>query len=93
MDLGNWRTNSPELSQELKTLNFEVNEFKESLHLQLTASKVLEIDWDEKADTFYLETKNNLEIFLPKRNDIKRYLLQAAGRIFDPMGFICPNTI
>ncbi|GFT42225.1 uncharacterized protein TNCV_1465681 [Trichonephila clavipes] len=49
MDLRKWRTNSSELNQRLKNLNFEVDEHKESLNT-LIASKVLGdgLDWDDK---------------------------------------------
>ncbi|GFT89125.1 DUF1758 domain-containing protein [Nephila pilipes] len=44
MDLRKWRTNSLELRQELKKLNFEVDEFEESQNTKLIASKILEVD-------------------------------------------------
>ncbi|GFU89751.1 uncharacterized protein TNCV_593701 [Trichonephila clavipes] len=47
MDLRKWRTNSSELNQRLKNLNFEVDEHKESLNT-LIASKVLGVGWNEK---------------------------------------------
>ncbi|GFY24575.1 uncharacterized protein TNCV_1016211 [Trichonephila clavipes] len=49
MDLRKWKTNSSELNQRLKNLNFEVDEHKESLNT-LIASKVLGVglDWDDK---------------------------------------------
>ncbi|GFV86331.1 uncharacterized protein TNCV_1468941 [Trichonephila clavipes] len=46
-DLRKWRTNSSELNQRLKNLNFEVDEHKESLNT-LMASKVLGVGWNEK---------------------------------------------
>ncbi|GFY17192.1 uncharacterized protein TNCV_1089681 [Trichonephila clavipes] len=91
MDLRKWRTNSSELNQRLKNLNFEVDEHKESLNT-LIASKVLGVSWNEKSDTFYFES-SDLGTFLSKRINRKRYLLQAAGRLFDPVGFIGPYTI
>ncbi|GFX24193.1 uncharacterized protein TNCV_2436861 [Trichonephila clavipes] len=91
MDLRKWRTNSSELNQRLKNLNFEVDEHKESLNT-LIASKVLGVGWNEKSDTFYFDS-TDLETFLSKRINTKRYLLQVAGRLFDPVGFIGPYTI
>ncbi|GFU77755.1 uncharacterized protein TNCV_1137631 [Trichonephila clavipes] len=91
MDLRKWRTNSSELNQRLKNLNFEVDEHKESLNT-LIASKVLGVGWNEKSDTFYFDS-SDLGTFLSKRINTKRYLLQAAGRLFDPVGFIGPYTI
>ncbi|GFY17733.1 uncharacterized protein TNCV_1074681 [Trichonephila clavipes] len=37
--------------------------------------------------------QSHLGTFLSKRINTKRYLLQAAGRLFDPVGFIGPYTI
>ncbi|GFT08887.1 uncharacterized protein TNCV_4104061 [Trichonephila clavipes] len=91
MNLRKWRTNSSELNQRLKNLNFEVDEHKESLNT-LIASKVLGVGWNEKSDTFYFDS-SDLGTFLSKRINTKRYLLQAAGRLFDPLGFIGPYTI
>ncbi|XP_035212548.1 uncharacterized protein LOC118186547 [Stegodyphus dumicola] len=92
MDLRKWRTNSPELSKELKNLIFNVDQGEESLDTKLIASKVLGIGWDEQTDTFYFDTRN-LETFLSKRTKRKKHLLQAVGRLFDPVGFIGPYTI
>ncbi|GFT07015.1 reverse transcriptase domain-containing protein [Trichonephila clavipes] len=75
----------------VKNLNFEVDEHKESLNT-LIASKFLGVDWNEKSDTFYFDS-SDLGTFLSKRINTKRYLLQAAGRLFDPVGFIGPYTI
>ncbi|GFV74376.1 uncharacterized protein TNCV_5128181 [Trichonephila clavipes] len=91
MDLRKWRTNSSELNQRLKNLNFEVDEHKESLNT-LIASKVLGVGWNRKSDTFYFDSRD-LGTFLSKRINTKGYLLQAAGRSFDPVGFIGPYTI
>ncbi|GFX13698.1 uncharacterized protein TNCV_1922111 [Trichonephila clavipes] len=55
MDLQKWRTNSSELNQRLKNLNFEVDEHKGSLNT-LIASKVLGVGWNEKSDTFYFDS-------------------------------------
>ncbi|GFT44468.1 uncharacterized protein TNCV_2517101 [Trichonephila clavipes] len=56
------------------------------------ASKVLGVGWNEKSDTIYFDS-SDLGTFLSKRINTKRYLLQAAGRLFDPVGFIGPYTI
>ncbi|GFW59835.1 uncharacterized protein TNCV_4719261 [Trichonephila clavipes] len=68
-----------------------IDEHKESLNT-LIASKVLGVGWNEKSDTFYFDS-SDLGTFLSKRMNTKRYLLQAAGRLFDPVGFIGPYTI
>ncbi|GFS89674.1 uncharacterized protein TNCV_3787161 [Trichonephila clavipes] len=91
MDLRKWRTNSSELNQRLKILNFEVDEHKESLNT-LVASKVLGVGWNEKSDTFYFDS-SDLGTFISKRINTKRYLLQAAGRLFDPGGRLKHSTL
>ncbi|GFT83072.1 integrase catalytic domain-containing protein [Trichonephila clavipes] len=91
MDLRKWRTNSSELNQRLKNLNFEVDEHKESLNT-LIASKVLGVGWNEKSDTFYFDS-SDLGTFLSKRINTKGYLLQAAGRLFDPGGRLKHSTL
>ncbi|GFX67809.1 uncharacterized protein TNCV_1565101 [Trichonephila clavipes] len=68
-----------------------IDDHKESLNT-LIASKVLGVAWNEKSDTFYFDS-SDLGTFLSKRINTKRYLLQAAGRLFDPVGFIGPYTI
>ncbi|GFW58921.1 uncharacterized protein TNCV_4620221 [Trichonephila clavipes] len=91
MDLRKWRTNSSKLNQRLKNLNFEVDEHKESLNT-LIASKVLGVGWNEKSDTFYFDS-SDLGTFLSKRINTKGYLLQAAGRLFDPGGRLKHSTL
>ncbi|GFU05242.1 uncharacterized protein TNCV_575531 [Trichonephila clavipes] len=91
MDLRKWRTNSSELNQRLKNLNFEVDEHKESLN-PLIASKILGVGWNEKSDTFYFDS-SDLGTFLSKRINTKRYLLQAAGRLFNPGGRLKHSTL
>ncbi|XP_054709165.1 uncharacterized protein LOC129218869 [Uloborus diversus] len=49
--------------------------------------KVLELPWDIKEDTFAIEVKDLLE-FIKTGKNTKRFVLQVAGRIFDPLGFV-----
>ncbi|GFV95181.1 integrase catalytic domain-containing protein [Trichonephila clavipes] len=56
MDLRKWRTNSSELNQRLKNLNFVVDEHKESLNT-LIASEVLGVGWNEKSES------NRIQLF------------------------------
>ncbi|GFV43580.1 uncharacterized protein TNCV_1613541 [Trichonephila clavipes] len=69
MDLRKWRTNSSELNERLKNLNFEVDEHKGSLNT-LMASRVLGVGWNEKSDTFYFDS-SDLGTFLSKRINTK----------------------
>ncbi|GFW58296.1 integrase catalytic domain-containing protein [Trichonephila clavipes] len=75
----------------VKNLNCEVDEHKESLNT-LIASKVLGVGWNEKSDTFYFDS-SDLGTFLSKRINTKGYLLQAAGRLFDPGGRLKHSTL
>ncbi|XP_054709129.1 uncharacterized protein LOC129218832 [Uloborus diversus] len=54
--------------------------------------KVLGLPWDIKEDTFAIEVKDLLE-FIKTGKNTKRFVLQVAGRIFDPLGFVTPYTI
>ncbi|GFV47037.1 uncharacterized protein TNCV_2699311 [Trichonephila clavipes] len=79
MDLRKWRTNSSELNQRLKNLNFEVDEHKESLNT-LIASKVLGVGWNEKSDTFYFDS-SDLGTFLSKRINTKKIFVTSRRSI------------
>ena len=54
--------------------------------------KVLGLTWNRDTDEFLFET-NELINFLQNKRDTKRGVLQAAARIFDPIGFLSPFTI
>ncbi|GFU27950.1 integrase catalytic domain-containing protein [Trichonephila clavipes] len=46
----------------------------------------------KKSDTFYFDS-SDLGTFLSKRINTKGYLLQAAGRLFDPGGRLKHSTL
>ncbi|GFW92351.1 integrase catalytic domain-containing protein [Trichonephila clavipes] len=60
--------------------------------LEDATSKVLGVGWNEKSDTFYFDS-SDLGTFLSKRINTKGYLLQAAGRLFDPGGRLKHSTL
>ncbi|GBM47722.1 hypothetical protein AVEN_16318-1 [Araneus ventricosus] len=54
--------------------------------------KVLGVSWNKREDSLYFDVQN-LVTFLSSRVNSKRCLLQAIGRIFDPVGFLCPFVL
>ncbi|GFY51510.1 uncharacterized protein TNIN_295631, partial [Trichonephila inaurata madagascariensis] len=92
MYLRKWRTNSPELLHKLKERNLEVDDSPDFYNQTSVPSKVLGVAWNPKEDYFYFDIQS-LEKFLLKSKDTKRYILQIAGRIFDPIGYIGSYTI
>ncbi|GFR00831.1 protein wntless homolog A [Trichonephila clavata] len=54
--------------------------------------RVLGLLWHPQNDYLSLRL-NGLLDFLQKRKNTKRFLLMAADRIFDPLGFVSPFTI
>nr|XP_042911755.1 uncharacterized protein LOC122272307 [Parasteatoda tepidariorum] len=67
--------------QGFSTLPSSSSESPNELH------KVLGMSWDTKLDILTMEVKGLLE-FLDLEKNTKRFVLQAAGRIFDPVGLI-----
>ncbi|GFT94243.1 hypothetical protein NPIL_274921 [Nephila pilipes] len=54
--------------------------------------KVLELSWNPTDDQFNLDVNSVPEmVALPMNTN--RFLLKAAGKIFDPLGMITPFTI
>ncbi|GFV16420.1 pro-Pol polyprotein [Trichonephila clavipes] len=54
--------------------------------------RVLRLLWHLQKDYLSFRLTGLLD-FLQKRKNTKRFLLMAAGRIFDPLGFASPFTI
>ncbi|GFT98236.1 uncharacterized protein TNCV_790201 [Trichonephila clavipes] len=70
----------------------DIGQSVESKTQTLAPSKILGVAWNPDQDTFYFDTRGIIK-FLKKRTNTKRCLLQAAGRIFDPVGFLSPFII
>ncbi|GFW51671.1 uncharacterized protein TNCV_1186031 [Trichonephila clavipes] len=92
MILRKWQTNSPELRDRWKEIGMDIGQSVESKTQTLAPSKILGVAWNPDQDTFYFDTGGIIK-FLKKRTNTKRCLLQAAGRIFDPVGFLSPFII
>ncbi|GFU17451.1 integrase catalytic domain-containing protein [Nephila pilipes] len=63
-----------------------------SVSLGSNKTKVLGLAWQSLDDCLTLDTKGLLEI-ISTNKITKRFLLQAIGKIFDPLGLISPFTI
>ncbi|GFW74357.1 uncharacterized protein TNCV_2412561 [Trichonephila clavipes] len=92
MILRKWQTNSPELRDRWKEIGMDIGQSVESKTQTLAPSKILGVAWNPDQNTFYFDTGGIIK-FLKKRTNTKRCLLQAAGRIFDPVGFLSPFII
>ncbi|XP_055924458.1 uncharacterized protein LOC129956555 [Argiope bruennichi] len=89
MNLRKWISNDCDLMKQWQTEHFDhlnINDFVNQPH------RVLGLSWSPQNDYVSLNLKGLLD-FLLKRKNTKRFLLMAAGRIFDPMGFVSPFTI
>ncbi|GFS67935.1 uncharacterized protein TNCV_1361861 [Trichonephila clavipes] len=85
MILRKWQTNSTELRDRWKEIGMDIGQSVESKTQTLDPSKILGVAWNPDQDTFYFDTGGIIK-FVKKRTNTKRCLLQAAGRIFDPVG-------
>ncbi|GFT27435.1 integrase catalytic domain-containing protein [Trichonephila clavipes] len=92
MPLHKWATNSAELRELWGKNGFSTETSSNSIGQNMINYKVLGISWDTDRDVFYFDIESLLS-FISKRTDTKRFLLQVAGRIFDPLGFIAPYVI
>ncbi|XP_042148992.1 uncharacterized protein LOC121837441 [Ixodes scapularis] len=90
MTLRKWTTNSQALRDVL--LQEEANPENTTPILEQRTMKVLGIVWDPEKDVlkFALPILQN---FLELHDGTKRFVLQAASRIFDPLGVLSPFTI
>ncbi|GFV96633.1 integrase catalytic domain-containing protein [Trichonephila clavipes] len=92
MPLHKWATNSAELREQWEKNGFSTETSSNSIGQNMINYKVLGISWDTDRDVFYFDIESLLS-FISKRTDTKRFLLQVASRIFDPLGFIAPYVI
>ncbi|GBO24395.1 hypothetical protein AVEN_62120-1 [Araneus ventricosus] len=84
MPLHKWATNSAELNQLWGKNGFPIDTSPNSIGQKRMNYKVLGISWDTDRDVFYFDVENLL-CFISKGTNTKRFLLQVAGRIFDPL--------
>lgn len=63
-----------------------------NVEVKNTVLKVLGLTWRTEQDDSIFDLRNLMD-FLEHKKDTKRGVLQAATRIFDPIGFLSPFTI
>ncbi|GFV99965.1 uncharacterized protein TNCV_3567561 [Trichonephila clavipes] len=92
MDLRKWMTNDANLMEQWKKENFNVHPVHETVSLGANGTKVLGLSWNTNEDYWTTDTKSLLEFVFLEKNT-KRFILQAVGKIFDPLGLISPFTV
>ena len=90
MNLCKWSTNSGEL-KDLWDEEME-NTISGKVEVKNNVLKVLGLTWRTEQDDFVFDLTSLIE-FLKTSTNTKRGVLQAAARIFDPIGFLSPFTI
>ncbi|GFU85239.1 integrase catalytic domain-containing protein [Trichonephila clavipes] len=75
-----------------KKENFNVHPVHETVSLGANGTKVLGLSWNTNEDYLTTDTKSLLE-FVSLDKNTKRFILQAVGKIFDPLGLISPFTV
>ncbi|GFX38393.1 integrase catalytic domain-containing protein [Trichonephila clavipes] len=92
MDLRKWIANDANLMEQWKEENFNVHPVHETVSLGANGTKVTGLSWNTNEDYLTTDTKSPLE-FVSLDKNTKRFILQAVGKIFDPLGLISPFTI
>ncbi|GFT34187.1 putative sodium-dependent multivitamin transporter, partial [Nephila pilipes] len=92
MDLRKWITNDTNLMEQWKKEKFDVHPVHETVSLGANETKVLGLSWNTHEDYLTLDTESLLE-FLSLDKNTKRFILQAVGKIFDPLGLISPFAV
>lgn len=92
MNLRKWTSNNSELMEQWGKEGFDTRPIDSSISLGSNLTKVLGMAWDTQNDCLLIETKGLIE-FISSAKNTKRFLLQAVGKIFDPLGLLTPLTI
>ncbi|GFT74611.1 integrase catalytic domain-containing protein [Nephila pilipes] len=92
MEMRKWISNDTTLMSQWATKGFDSYPVDTSVSLASNKTKVLGLAWQTLVDCLTLDTKGLLE-FISTNKNTKRFLLQANGKIFDPLGLISPFTI
>ncbi|GBL61832.1 hypothetical protein AVEN_19745-1, partial [Araneus ventricosus] len=92
MTLHKWQTNSEELRKLWIREDMVSGDSSQVVEPSGLPFKVLRVSWNKREDSLYFDVQN-LVTFLSSRVNSKRCLLQAIGRIFDPVGFLSPFVL
>ncbi|KAF8777064.1 hypothetical protein HNY73_013989 [Argiope bruennichi] len=92
MEMRKWISNDSTLMNQWVAEGFDTYPIDTSVCLGSNKTKVLGMAWQTQDDCFTLDTTSLLE-FITASKITKRSLLQAIGKIFDPLGLLTPFTI
>ncbi|GFU33122.1 integrase catalytic domain-containing protein [Nephila pilipes] len=92
MEMRKWISNDTTLMSQWAAKGFDTYPVDISVSLGSNKTKVLGLAWQTLDDCLTLDTKG-LQEFISTNKNTKRFLLQAIGKIFDPLGLISPFTI
>ncbi|XP_035230524.1 uncharacterized protein LOC118202452 [Stegodyphus dumicola] len=88
MNLRKWVTNDYHLAKKWEEENFDIHPLSSNERIL----KVLGIQWNIQEDNLSIETSCLTKISRRKKST-KRFILQTAGKIYDPLGLITPFTV
>ncbi|GFT59633.1 reverse transcriptase domain-containing protein [Nephila pilipes] len=92
MKLRKWNSNDQALMKTWEYEGLETHPRHSENNSGVQSSKVLGIPWNVIHDYFTIDVKGLLELDTSKPVT-KRNVLQSAGKIYDPVGFLSPYTI
>ncbi|GFS80634.1 integrase catalytic domain-containing protein [Trichonephila clavipes] len=92
MKLRKWNSNDQTLMRTWEREGLETHPRHPDDSSKIPSSKVLGIPWDVVHDYFTIDVKGLLQLDTSKPIT-KRIVLQSAGKIYDPVGFLSPYTI
>nr|XP_042909547.1 uncharacterized protein LOC122271644 [Parasteatoda tepidariorum] len=92
MTLRKWITNDADLMEQWKNEGLDTHPANASVSLGSNQTKVLGLLWNTSEDYFSVDTRSLLK-FVSSSKSTKRSILQAIGKIFDPLGLISCFTI
>ncbi|GFW92987.1 integrase catalytic domain-containing protein [Trichonephila clavipes] len=92
MKLRKWNSNDQTLMRTWEREGLETHPRHPDDSSKIPLSKVLGIPWDVVHDYFTIDVKGLLQLDTSKPIT-KRIVLQSAGKIYDPVGFLSPYTI